>query len=162
VNPTDSLALLQEFFREKAALFCRHQAGAGRVSAYDSNNAYQYVLAREDTHLDWLRSAIVEAGGVADEVATDVTLPGGASADAARAVAGDDARTAGEFLARWRPRVSAMTQARDRKLLELVLGEVAEHQRFFAQAEVGSTDLLGRRPEAAGTGGGVLPRRWVE
>jgi hypothetical protein len=54
-----------------------------------------------------------------------------------------------------------MTQARDRKMLELVLGEVAEHQRFFAQAAGESPDLLGRRPENAGTGGGVLPRRWV-
>jgi hypothetical protein len=55
-----------------------------------------------------------------------------------------------------------MTHARDRKMLELVLGEVAEHQRFFAQAAGGRLDLLGRRPEGAGTGGGVLARRWVE
>ena len=77
-------------------------------------------------------------------------------------MADDDARTAAEFLARWQPRVAAMTHARDRKMLELVLGEVAEHQRFFAQAAGGRADLLGRRPEGAGTGGGVLPRRWVE
>jgi hypothetical protein len=132
------------------------------VSAYDSNNAYQYVLAREDVHLEWLRRAIIEAGGLADESPTDVTLPAGGSADAARTVAGDDARAAGEFLARWQPRVAAVTHARDRKMLELVLGEVAEHQRFFAQAAGQRTDLLGRRPENAGTGGGVLPRRWVE
>ena len=55
-----------------------------------------------------------------------------------------------------------MSHARDRKMLELVLGEVAEHQRFFSQAADGSADLLGRRPDGAGTGGGVLPRRWVE
>jgi len=162
VNPTDRLALLQEFFREKVALFHRHQAGAERVSAYDSNNAYQFVLAREDAHLEWLRDAIVQAGGLADESATSVALPTGGSGGAARAVADDDARAAGEFVARWQPRVAAMTQARDRKMLELVLGEVAEHQRFFAQAAVGSADLLGRRPESAGTGGGVLPRRWIE
>ena len=162
MNPTDRLALLQEFFREKAALFYRHQAGAERVSAYDGNNAYQYVLAREDAHLDWLRRAITEAGGTADDSATDVALPAGGSADAARAVADDDARAAGEFLTRWQSRVASMTHARDRKMLELVLGEVAEHQRFFAQAAGGSLDLLGRRPERAGTGGGVLPRRWVE
>jgi hypothetical protein len=162
VNPTDRLALLQEFFREKSALFHRHQAGAQRVSAYDGNNTYQYVLAREDDHLEWLRRAILEAGGVADESATDVTFPAGASADAARAVPEADARMAEEFLARWRPRVAAMTHARDRKMLELVLGEVAEHQRFFAQAAAGSADLLGRRPDGTGTGGGVLPGRWVE
>ena len=68
MNPSDRLALLQEFYREKAALFARHQAGAEAVSAYDANNAYQYVLAREDAHLDWLRRAIGEAGGAAGEV----------------------------------------------------------------------------------------------
>jgi hypothetical protein len=162
VSPTDRLALLQEFFREKAALYRRHQAGAEQVSAYDANNAYQYVLAREDGHLDWLRSAIGQAGGVAEESPEPITLPTGRAADAARIVADDDARTAGEFLARWKPRVAAMTHARDRRMLELVLGEVAEHQRFFAQAAGGSADLLGRRPDGAGTGGGVLARRWVE
>jgi hypothetical protein len=162
VNPTDRLALLQEFFREKAARYYRHQAGAQLVSAYDGNNAYQYVLAREDAHLEWLRRAITEAGGLADESATDVTLPSGGSPGAARAVAEDDARAAGDFLARWQPRVAAMTHARDRRMLDLVLGEVAEHQRFFSQAASGSPDLLGTRLDGAGTGGGVLPRRWVE
>jgi hypothetical protein len=153
VNPSARLALLQEVFRETAALHRRHLASAERVSAYDGNNAYQYVLAREDAHLDWLRRAVIEAGGVPDESATpDVT---GASP-------AEDARQAGEFLARWQPRVSGVTNARDRKMLELLLGEVAEHQRFFAQAAEGSAELLGRRPEHAGTGGGVLPRRWVE
>ncbi len=157
MNASDRLALLQEFYREKAALFARHQAGAEAVSAYDANNAYQYVLAREDAHLDWLRRAIGEAGGAAGEVPAPPPLPSGAAA-----VAGDDARAASEFVARWQPRVRAMSHARDRKMLELVLGEVAEHQRFFSQAADGSADLLGRRPDGAGTGGGVLPRRWVE
>ena len=151
MNPTARLALLQEFFREKLALYRRHQASAERVSAYDGNNAYQYVLAREDAHLDWIRRAIAEAGGAPDD--SVLAEAGGSPAD--------DARDASEFLARWQPRVSGVTHARDRKMLELVLGEVAEHQRFFAQAAGGSAELLGRRPERAGTGGGVLPRRWV-
>ena len=153
MNPTGHLALLQEFFRETAALHRRHQASAERVPAYDGNNAYQYVLAREDAHLAWLRSAIASAGGAADEA------PGPAAAGGSP---GDDAEAAGEFVARWRARVSGLTHARDRKMLELVLGEVGEHQRFFAQAAGGSAELLGRRPEGAGTGGGVLPRRWIE
>ena len=162
MNPTDRLALLQEFYREKAGLFVRHQAGAEFVSAYDSNNAYQYVLAREDAHLQWLRRAIGELGASAGELPPPPALASGSTAGAARALAGEDARAATEFLARWQPRVAAMTHARDRKMLELVLGEVAEHQRFFSQAAEGSADLLGRRPDGAGTGGGVLPRRWVE
>jgi len=161
VTPTDRLALLQEFFREKAALAQRHRAGAERVSAYDSNNAYQYVLERESAHLDWLKRAIGEAGGAAEAASGPIEVPGVRSGEAATAVAEDDARTAGAFIARWQPRVAAMTHARDRKMLELVLGEVAEHQRFFEQAAQGRPDLLGRRPEGVGTGGGVLPRRWV-
>jgi hypothetical protein len=153
VNPTGRLALLQEFFRETAVLHRRHQASAERVSAYDGNNAYQYVLAREDAHLAWIRRAIESAGGAPDEV------PGAAAAGGSPE---GDAATAIEFLSRWQARVSGLTHARDRKMLELVLGEVAEHQRFFAQAAGGSAELLGRRPDGAGTGGGVLPRRWVE
>ena len=161
MNPTDRLALLHDLYREKLALFRRHQAGAERVSAYDGNNAYQYVLAREDAHLEWLRRAIAEAGGTPDDTAAAFTLPSAGAADLARAVADDDARTAAAFLARWRPRVAAMRHARDRKMLDLLMGEVAEHQRFFEQVAGGSLELLGRRPERAGTGGGVLPGRWV-
>ncbi len=156
MNPSGRLALLQEFYREKAALFARHQAGAEAVSAYDANNAYQYVLAREDAHLQWLRRVIAESGGAAGDVPAPPAPP-----STAAAVAGEDAQAAAEFLARWQPRVATMSHARDRKMLELVLGEVAEHQRFFSQAAEGSADLLGRRPDSAGTGGGVLPRRWV-
>jgi hypothetical protein len=163
VKPGDRLALLQELHRDKLALVRRHQAGAARVSGYDANNAYQYVLAREDAHLQWLRRAITEMGAVPDETAVPAGLPpAGRGAGAARAVPEDDARTAGEFLARWQPRVAAFTNARDRKMLELTLGEVAEHQRFFQQAAAGRSDLLGRRPDGVGTGGGVLPARWVE
>jgi hypothetical protein len=161
VNPADRLALLQDLFRDKLALFRRHQAGAERVAAYDGNNAYQYVLAREDAHLEWLRRAILEAGGAADETPGAITLPEGPAAGLAGAVAADDARTAEAFVGRWQPRAAAMSHARDRKMIELMLGEVAEHQRFFAQAAAGRDDLLGRRPETAGTGGGVLARRWV-
>lgn len=163
MKPGDLLALLQELHRDKAALVRRHQAGAARVSGYESNNTYQYVLAREDAHLAWLRSAIAELGAEPDEPTTVVALPAAGKGEAAaRAVAEDDARTAGEFLARWQPRTAALTNARHRKMLELLLGEVAEHQRFFAQAAAGRLDLLGRRPEHAGTGGGVLSARWVE
>jgi hypothetical protein len=45
-------------------------------------------------------------------------------------------------------------------MLELILGEVAEHQRFFAQAAAGQLGLLGKR-QGKGTGGGVLADRWV-
>ena len=47
-------------------------------------------------------------------------------------------------------------------MLDVMLGEVREHQRFFEQAAAGRQDLLGRRPAGSGTGGGVLSTRWIE
>ena len=162
VKPADLLTLLQEFYRDKLALFRRHQSGARRISGYEFNNTYQYILAREDAHLAWLRAAIEELAGGPDESGSDPDLPSGGKGDAvARAIAEDDARTAGEFLARWQPRLAGLTHARNRTMLELILGEVAEHQRFFAQAAAGHLDLLGKRL-GKGTGGGVLGVRWVE
>ena len=55
-----------------------------------------------------------------------------------------------------------MPNARHRSLLRVILGETLEHKRFFEQALAGRTDLLGRRADGAGTGGGVLPTRWIE
>ena len=72
-----------------------------------------------------------------------------------------DARDARGFLARWRPRIERVSHARHRKMLALLIGESAEQLRFFEQALAGRLDLLGRRPEGAGTGGGVLLARWV-
>jgi hypothetical protein len=161
VKPADLLTLLQEFHRDKLALFRRHESGARRVSGYEFNNTYQYILAREDEHLAWLRGAIEGLAGVPDESASSVAQPSAGKSDAAaRAIAEDDARTAGEFLARWQPRLAGLTHARDRRMLELILGEVAEHQRFFSQAAAGRLDLLGTR-QGKGTGGGVLAVRWV-
>jgi hypothetical protein len=47
-------------------------------------------------------------------------------------------------------------------MLRLMMGEMREQQRFFELALAGRTDLLGRRADGAGTGGGVLPIRWIE
>ena len=65
------------------------------------------------------------------------------------------------FVDRWRPRVDTVTHVRHRNMLRVILGETLEHRRFFDQALAGRSDLLGRRADGAGTGGGVLPRRWV-
>ena len=66
------------------------------------------------------------------------------------------------FVERWRPRVPTMTNARHRKMLELMLGEMLEQTRFFEQAAAGRDDLLGRRMPGASTGDGVLAVRWME
>jgi hypothetical protein len=162
VRPADLLTLLQEFHRDKLALFRRHQSGAERMSGYEFNNTYQYVLAREDSHLAWIRTAIDELAGVPDESAASVAVPSSGKGDASgRAIAEADARAAGEFLATWGPRLADLAPGRVRKMLELILGEVAEHQRFFDQVADGDLDLLGKR-QGKGTGGGVLGARWVE
>ena len=59
----EQLALLQEFYRDRLALFHRHVEGAKRVGDYEFNNTYQYVIAREEIHLQWMRDAIVDLGG---------------------------------------------------------------------------------------------------
>jgi hypothetical protein len=47
-------------------------------------------------------------------------------------------------------------------MLDVILGEMREHQRFFEQATAGRTDLLGRRTSGSQPVGGVLATRWVE
>ena len=54
---TDLLALLQQFHREKLAMFLRHEDGARFVGQYDANNTYQYIINREDVQLSWLATA---------------------------------------------------------------------------------------------------------
>ena len=46
--------LLRDFYLARLALLIRHEEVARHVSAYDANNAYQYVINREETHVSWL------------------------------------------------------------------------------------------------------------
>ena len=66
------------------------------------------------------------------------------------------------FVDRWRPRLEAMTHARHRTMLDVVLGESLEHMRLFEQGAAGDEDLLGRRTSLAERVGAVLPNRWME
>ena len=79
-----------------------------------------------------------------------------------RSILEDEARGLGAFIARWRPRVAEMTHARHRIMLDVVLGESAEHQQLFAQAAAGFEDLLGKRTDGAKRVGEVLSTRWLE
>ena len=72
-----------------------------------------------------------------------------------------DREAAQRFGDKWRTRVDALPNARHRTVLNVILGETAEHKRFFDLAAAGRDDLLGRRADGAGTGGGVLPTRWL-
>lgn len=162
VKSTDLLALMQELYRDKLALARRHERAALQVASYEFNNTYQYVIGRDDTHLSWLRSALDALGVTPDDggVAPEVPAVGKGEAGA-RALLEADAAAAREFVERWRPRAAAISHARHRKMIDLMLGEAAEHQRFFELAVAGRNDLLGRRPDTAGTGGGVMSTRWL-
>jgi hypothetical protein len=156
------LALLQEFYAEELAALLRHEAGARLVGQYDINNTYQYIINREETHLTWVGRAIEELGGA---VPPGDRAPDRGARDqkAAARIFEEDARDAQAFVDRWRPRIDAMVNARDAKMLRVILGEVLEQKRFFEQALAGRTDLLGRRTDVLSPAHGeVLPARWIE
>jgi len=63
----------------------------------------------------------------------------------------------------WRDRVEQVTNARNRNMLRVILGETLEQKRFFEQALAGRHDLLGRRGAQVGPSHGeVLSSRWIE
>jgi len=162
VKPTDLIAVLQDIYRDKLALLRRHERVAQMVSSYEFNNTYQQVIGRDENHLSWLRAALSGLDVPPDDGGPAPDVPAPAKGEAgARVLVEADASAAREFVARWRPRVQAISHARHRKMLDLMLGEVAEHQRFFEMAAAGRNDLLGRRPDTTGTGGGVMSTRWV-
>jgi Mn-containing catalase len=163
--PNEDLALLTELHRDKFVERQRHVAVAKLVSDYEFNNAYQYVINREDTHLTWLEAAIEDLGG------TPTTVPE-PSVEAIFAKKNtnerfmphviEDSKTAAALVAKWRPKSAAIQSDRHRKLAGVILGETLEQKRFFDQMLSGQDDLLGRRMKGASTGDGVMPVRWVE
>jgi hypothetical protein len=160
--------ILTECAAERVALLERHEAGARAVSHYDFNNAYQYVINREETQLGWLQAALAEYGAPLPPAAARIPVPEtpkrGKTIDAGsfRVVLEDDARQLIRFVEHWKPRVDAITHARHRLMLDVILGESREHQQIFAQAAAGMEDVLGRRTGGVPRQGAVLPVRWLE
>jgi len=161
VKPSELVALLQECYAERLAQYERHKAVATHVGPYDANNTYQYVINREETHLSWLADALKEAQAPPppNPPGPSITIERGK--DAWRSLVKDDAQRGRLFLDRWRPRVEALTHARNQTMLRLMLGEVAEQVRFFEQASAGTDDLLGRSTVGAGKRGSVGSSRWL-
>jgi hypothetical protein len=162
VKATELLALLRDFYRDKLTMRQRHVAVAKHVPDYDFNNTYQYVIAREDVQLNWLRDAITDLGGTLEEVAEPVIQGSGKSTELQNRLIDEDKSGSQSFVDKWRTIVEGMPNARHRSLLRVILGETLEHKRFFEQALAGRSDLLGRRADGAGTPGAVLPVRWIE
>ncbi|MFB3852480.1 MAG: hypothetical protein ACE148_01510 [Vicinamibacterales bacterium] len=161
VTPAELLSLLVEFAAARQRLLARHEAVARAVPEYDFNNTCQYIIAREETHLTWLDRSIRRLGGELP-VGSAATHDPGPPSDGSAVILDAEASRARAFVEGWRDRVAGVTDARERRMLEVVLGETLEHARMFAQAAAGRGDVLGRRPDGARPAGRVLPQRWVE
>jgi hypothetical protein len=163
VRPQELLDLLRDFSAEKVALTRRHEAGACQVGEYAFNNTYQYVINREEAHLDWLRRAIGGLGGALPDQIPAKPLPqGGKGRDLQAAIIRDDVALMSAFIDRWRDAVERVGDSRQKLMLRVILGEMLEQKRFFEQAAAGRHDLLGRRTSPSEATGTVLPARWVE
>ncbi len=140
----------------------RHVAAARHVVDYNFNNTYQYVINREDLQITWLHDAIAALGGTAPDEGTEPQLQTrGKAAEAQASLVREDRDGAQAFVERWRPKVETVTNARDKNMLRVILGETLEVTRFFDQMIAGREDLLGRRADGMGTPGEVIPTRWV-
>ena len=121
--------VLKAFAADKVALIERHEAGARVVSHYDFNNAYQYVIAREETHLQWLQAALAEVSAPLPPASSRLSVPDvpksrkAPGPDTFRTVLDDDAKQLAAFVAKWQGRVDTMTHARHRLMLNVILGE---------------------------------------
>jgi hypothetical protein len=167
VTGSELLRVLTEFSGDRLTLLQRHEAGARVAAHYDFNNTYQYVIAREDTHLSWLADALEQMGAAMPGAGEAMTVPAvapyrtTAGADSCRALLEDDEQRLGAFVEKWQPEVAAVSHARHRRMLEVILGESLEHRRLFGQAANGFEDVLGHRTSAGKRVGGVLATRGI-
>ena len=154
--------LIGGFLRERTALLMRHEDVATFVTDYDINNAYQYIIAREQTHLSWLQHALLDLGAPIPGDPPRDAVSAAKGADAWKALAAADARRNAEFVEQWRPRVETVSHARHKGLLNVILGEMLEHKRLFDQAAAGNTALIGTSLSYNDHPGAVMGTRWVE
>jgi hypothetical protein len=160
VNPPALADLIREFYLARVSLLMRHEDIAVVIPDYDVNNAYQYIIAREETHLSWLVHALLDLG-----MATPPDPARGAApavkGDGWKALAAEDARANAAFVAAWRPRVDGVSHARHQGMLAVILGEMLEHTRLFDQAAEGRHDLIGTSLAINDHSGTVMPVRFV-
>ena len=152
--------LIRDFYLERVALLMRHEDVALTVTDYDINNAYQYIIAREETQLSWLQHALLDLGA---DVPADPARAAKLSVkrDGWKALAGEDAAANGRFVDKWRPQVETISNARHKGMLKVVLGEMLEHKRLFEQASQGRRDLIGTSLEINDHSGDVMGPRFV-
>ena len=129
MKSSELLDLLREFYKDKLAMRERHVAAAKSVSDYEFNNTYQYVIAREDVQLNWLRDAISDLGGsIGDQVEANDPGVAGVTGRVNKSdirpqadVIAADRDTAQAFVDTWRGRIDAMPNARHRSMLRVII-----------------------------------------
>src|SRR5215210_1693956 len=89
--------LIRDFYLERVSLLMRHEDVAQVITDYDINNAYQYIIAREETHLSWLQHALLDLGAQpAGDPARGAALS--AKGDAWKLLASQDAGANAQFV----------------------------------------------------------------
>jgi len=152
--------LIRDFYLERVSLLMRHEDVAQTITDYDINNAYQYIVAREQTHLSWLQHALLDLGApLVNDPSRGSALT--AKGDAWKSFAGEDARANATFVEKWRGKIEGVTHARHKGMLKVVLGEMLEHKRLFDQAAEGRKDLIGKSLEINDHSGDVMSVRFV-
>jgi hypothetical protein len=152
--------LIRDFYLERVSQLMRHEDVAQTITDYDINNAYQYIIAREQTHLSWLQHALLDLGAkLVGDPARGPALS--AKGDAWKSFASDDARNNTQFVEKWRPRVETVSHARHKGMLKIILGENLEHARLFEQAAAGRRDLIGTSLAHNDHPGAVMANRWT-
>jgi hypothetical protein len=163
VTVTELQQFIREFYLERLTLLMRHESAARFISDYDVNNGYQYVISREETQVSWLLHALLDLGAPTPPTPPQPDIrPSGKGDDAWRELATADGRANRQFVERWRDRVEAVSNARHKGMLRVILGEMLEHERLFEQAGAGRTDIIGTALPINERRGKVLDRRWVE
>jgi hypothetical protein len=152
--------LIRDIYLERVGLLMRHEDVARVITDYDINNAYQYIIAREETHLSWLQHALLDLGAtlVNDPPRGNMLT---AKGDAWKSFASEDAAANARFVEKWRPKIEAVTNARQKGMLKVMLGEMLEHKRLFDQAAAGNRELIGKSLEINDHSGSVMPVRFV-
>jgi hypothetical protein len=152
--------LIRDMYLERVSLLMRHEDVAQVVTDYDINNAYQYIIAREETHLSWLQHALLDLGApLVNDPARAAAVS--AKGDAWKSLAAEDARANEKFVTLWRPKVETVSNARHKGMLKVILGEMLEHKRLFDQAASGNRDLIGKSLDINDHSGTVMPVRFV-
>jgi hypothetical protein len=162
VTATELQQLLRAFYLERLALLMRHEAVARLIGDYDINNAYQYAINREETHISWLQHALLAVGA---EIPPDPAAPSVSTSrkgdEAVRELCGEDARGVRQYVDKWRDRIEQVSNARHKGMLLVILGEMLEQQRMFEQAAEGRRDVIGKAMDIHQRRGSVLATRWV-